>query len=50
MAAMECPRLADSVAKVGKTDLQRNDRSSMDNVLNLSFKVGAANESMLHVR
>jgi hypothetical protein len=42
--------MADSVAEVGKTDLQRNDCSSMDNVLNLSFKIGATDESMLHVR
>jgi hypothetical protein len=44
------PRSADSVAKVGKTDLQCNDCSSMDTVLNLSFKVDAADESMLHAR
>jgi hypothetical protein len=30
--------------------VQRNDRSSMDNVLNLSFKVGATDESMLRAR
>jgi hypothetical protein len=42
--------MADSVAKVGKTDLQRNDCSGMDTVLNLSFKVDAADESMLHAR
>jgi hypothetical protein len=46
----ECLGVADSVAEVGKTDLQRNDCSSMDNVLNLSFKIGATDESMLHVR
>jgi hypothetical protein len=41
---------ADSVAEVGESDLQRNGCSSMDNVLNLSFKVGAADESMLRAR
>ena len=45
-----CRLLADSVAKVGQTDLRRNDCSSMDSVLNLSFKVGAADESMLRAR
>jgi hypothetical protein len=42
--------LADGVAIVGKTDLRRSDCSSMDTVLNLSFKVDAADESMLHAR
>jgi len=42
--------MADSVAKVGKTDLRRNDCSGMDNFLNLSFKVDVADESMLRVR
>jgi len=41
---------ADSVAKVGKTGLRRNDCFSMDSVLNLSFKVAAADESMLRAR
>jgi hypothetical protein len=34
--------LADSVAKIGKTDPQRNDCSSMGDILILSFKVDAA--------
>jgi hypothetical protein len=49
-AASASLRGADSVAKVGKTDLQRNDCSSMGNVLNLLFKVDAADESMLRAR
>jgi len=39
--------MADSLAKVGKTSLRRNDRSSADGALNLSFKVDAEDESML---